>query len=179
MQNHNPSARTFWDMIYSSFSYSHDHYPSRQTLSVDYAGAKICEESGTERLRDTHWQSSSQSTMLSGPGRCALPLDWNCRKDLGFSPATWGTASTSFLCSDWSLRNESSSRGDIHPMLPSRVPNNKAYRFVLSGAGVALGLSDEAGSICSRMNFVTWAPMWNSALERSFCPFQLSDTFGA
>ena len=129
--------------------------------------------------KTTYWQSSSQSTMLSGPGRWALPFERNWRKDLGLSPATWGTASTSFFCSDWSLRKVSSSRGAIQPMLPSSVPNNKANRLVLSDPWVALVLSDEAGSICKRKNLVTWAPTWNSALERSFCPFQLSDIFGA
>lgn len=122
----------------------------------------------------TYRQSSSESTMLSGPGLWAFPLARNWRNDLGFSPATWGTASTSFFWSDCSRRNVSSSRGAIHPMLPSRVPNSKANLFVLSDPRVSV-----VGSICSLKNLETRDPTWNSALDRSFCPFQLSDIFGA
>jgi len=67
--------------------------------------------------------------MLSGPGRCALPLDLKCLNDLGFRPHTWGTASTSFLCKLWSRRNVNSSTGAMHPIPPSNVPNTRAKRF--------------------------------------------------
>lgn len=126
----------------------------------------------------TYWHSSSQSTILSGPGRWAFPLEWNSLKALGFRPATWDTASTSFFCKDCSLRNVISSRGAMQPILPSKVPNNKAKRLVLSEPG-AEPVRSEVDNICSLKNLVTCAPTWNSALERSFCPFQLSDIFGA
>lgn len=125
----------------------------------------------TYRMRKkTYWHSNSQSTMLSGPDRRAFPLERNWRKASGFRPATWGTASTSFFWRDCNLRNVTSSSGAMQPKLPSRVPNNKANRFILSAP---------EETICRRRNFDTWAPTWNSALERSFRPFQLSIIFGA
>nr|GMD02200.1 hypothetical protein Iba_chr05fCG14340 [Ipomoea batatas] len=77
------------------------------------------------------------------------------------------------------LRKVSSSKGAIHPSPPSSVPNNKAKRFVLSETGAALARSGEFGSNCNRKNLEIRAPTWNSALDSSFCPFQLSDIFGA